>query len=357
MSNFIFVLAFALLPRAFSSGLAVEKIVLEADNLTIHGRRYLNENGQPNRGPKVLFTHGLTSNFHEFDGLAARLVRHGYDCYAFNFRGHGNGGERSTVGKYVPGAYAFDLMAEVDFPAMVDFVGNGGREEVTVIGHSMGGMVPRAALAEGFVAHDSISKIVLIGSPSTFDHAKMQWEAFSPFALHELPLWLGAGDKPIFGAGLLTFGARIFGSIPNPAIDWLTRGVVRSENFGAHDTWREDAKSHDIPKDIFRSFARFRHEGFKYENSVLPVPALHILGSDDMLAPWREVVRTGLVQSKEAGAWFVLLNKVSHVDLVAEKPADAFEEVLLRFLDSPESLGPKAGFLHRSLNCSSLLAN
>jgi pimeloyl-ACP methyl ester carboxylesterase len=333
-----------------SSAFVPEKIALPAENVVLKGVHYLQPNGKSFRGQKVLLLHGLTSNFHGFQRYRELLVAHGYNVYAFNFRGHGNGTERSLVSRYQTGEYSFEQMAKIDFPAMLDYVSDG--EPVIVIGHSMGGMVPRASLALGFADKNKISRMVLVGSPSTFDH-----HSLAPLSLIEMPLWIGSGAGSIPGGGMLTYGAQILSVIRNPLIELLTQGVVRVENFSTADGWLEAASSDLIPKDILRSFSRFRTGGFPQAEAELPVPALHILGSDDQLAPWREVINKAQIQSKDAGAWFVLLDRVSHLDLVAEKPLAAYKDILLSFLESPRGLGHKNGFTRRDLKCASYLTN
>lgn len=327
-----------------------EKISLPAENVVLKGVHYLQPDGRRFRGPRILLLHGLTSNFHEFQRYRELLISRGYDVYAFNFRGHGNGIERSLVSNYQAGEYSFEQMAKVDFPAMLNYVSDG--EPVMVIGHSMGGMVPRASLAGGFADKNKISRLVLVGSPSTFDHYSL-----IPTSLIELPLWIGSGAGSIPGGGILNYGTQILSVMRNPLLEILAQGVVRIENFSMADGWLEAASSDLIPKDILRSFSRFRANGFPYANTELPVPALHILGSDDQLAPWREVINKAQIQSQNAGAWFVLLDRVSHLDLVAEKPLAAYKDILLSFLESPHNLGQRNSLARRDLKCVSQLTN
>ena len=150
----------------FARGLNFERLRLTAGDATLHGVRYLNTSGQPNAGKWIIFTHGLGSNFHEFEYLLIPLfMAAGYDCFAFNFRGHGNAGERSLVQNYTDGAYRLEKMAEEDFPAMVREVQRlrGGQKGI-IVGHSMGGMNPRAAFALGRVDQSQIESMVLLAA-------------------------------------------------------------------------------------------------------------------------------------------------------------------------------------------------
>src|ERR1044072_61300 len=148
--------------------LPAQKIELQTSNSVLHGYRYVKLNGEPNDGPAVLLTHGLNLNLHEFGSLVPVLVDAGFDVYAFNFRGHGNGSEKSSVIRYKEGDYGFDPIVSEDFPAMVRHVSDNKRRKILVVGHSMGGMVPRAALSRGTVNAKTIRSLVLIGSPARF---------------------------------------------------------------------------------------------------------------------------------------------------------------------------------------------
>src|SRR5262249_46182695 len=134
-----------------------------------------------------------------------------------------------------------------------------------------------ASLAEKSVSSEYISKFVMIGSPSSFTQTTMPWEFFPMIQLHELPLWLGSGEKPVvsmdlakrFSNGLRNFHNTCLGFFCAPIVNWLARGVVRPENFSSSDDWNERAVSHSIPRDILRSFNLFRLRGFPHANAKL----------------------------------------------------------------------------------------
>jgi pimeloyl-ACP methyl ester carboxylesterase len=342
----------------------VQPLEVNAENITLKGVRFLNPDGSPVRGPKILLAHGLTSNFHEFEALAAFLARKGFDCYAFNFRGHGNDDERSAVTAYHRGDYSFDKMWEIDFPAMLKYVGGENSEPVTIIGHSMGGMVPRAALAEGTVQPAQFRNLMMLGSPSLFNHAKMPWD-FLPFLnLHEIPLWFGSGEGTLLGGnavkqfqdlmtGLKTscIGANFIASLCSPLVERLSRGLVRGENFSSEDDWKDRAMSSSVPKDIFRSFANFRSRGFKYADARVPVPVLHIAGSDDRLAPWEDIHQQTKIQSAN-GSWeTILIDGVSHLDLVAARVIKVYKADMIDFIVNRDIMGPQMNlFMHQTMN-------
>jgi pimeloyl-ACP methyl ester carboxylesterase len=330
----------------------------------IQGVRFLGKAGIPNSGPRILLSHGLGSNYHEFEALAAQLISEGYDVYAFNFRGHGNNGERSNVLEYSRGDYRFERMAEFDFPAMVNYVSDGGRLKIIVIGHSMGGMVPRASLAAGFVNSSAISRLILLGSPSTFDHSSLPWDFLHMPQMHEMPLWMNSGDQPILSKSLAEamqgqiessqggIFMRLLMSLSAPLRAAFMPAVLREENFSDADDWQARAISVNVPRDIYRSFNLFRIRGFEYANSKIDVPVLHIMGSDDQLAPWQNTVQKTRIQSESHGSWLVLLKRVSHLDLVASRVVSTYLPLVKRFMQSPESLGEKnSAVLEMALPC------
>lgn len=278
------------------------------------------------------------------------LGEHGFDSYAFNFPGHGNGKERSVVHSYQHGDYGFNKLVSEYFPAMVDYVSEGGRHKVTVIGHSMGGMVPRAALIDGTIRASDIESMVLLGSPAHFDQ-KTITETFDLNYFGEQALARGRGDEPFnLTSNLIDNDLKnAFVLWPFPLF-WMAkgamlpfklmelRGVIVITNFIAEDRVSK-AVTDGTPKDIFRSFFAFKKDGYPYKDREVPVPILHIAGQLDGLAPWKDILASARVQSEKAGFWFIKLNGVSHVDLVATRVIKRYESQLLEFLKNPANLG------------------
>lgn len=333
-----------------------QPIKLYAGNAILKGFRYLNAKLKPNQGPRVLLVHGLNSNTHEFEGLLPFLLEQGFDCYAFNFRGHGNGSERSTVIEYEDGDYGFEPMVNEDFPEMLNFVRGAKREGVIVIGHSMGGMISRAALISKTVDVKDIQSLVLVGSPSHFENQKLIIEYF-PLS-SRMASWMlnsGRGDESVDLLGFVKTvedlgsyfpGYVIAKKMLSPLQDYLFGGISLFENFGPEDTWIHNAVTRGIPKDIFRSFERFKSaNGYPWKDKPIEVPALHILGRQDQLVLWRDVVESAAIQSKDAGYGLMVIDNVSHLDLVATKTIQTYWPTLLEFMTAPEQVASNCEIL------------
>lgn len=94
----------------------------------------------------VMMQHGLASNGGAFlvpqQSFAEHLARMGYDCYVTELRGAG----KSEVPKEEAG---FDAYVELDLPALIEAVlACSGRDKLSWIGHSMGGILGLAYALE-----------------------------------------------------------------------------------------------------------------------------------------------------------------------------------------------------------------
>lgn len=315
---------------------AAERVSLNGDNVRIEGVRFQNAEGGFNNGPWVLLTHGLHSNFHEFQHLVPILMAAGYDCYAFNFRGHGNGNERSHVLEYFEGGYELEHMAQTDLALMLEHIRNFNRHRGHIIGHSMGGMVPRAAIAMNSLDQSRLASMVLLGSPPHFRSQSLMQKLLGPIL--ESEVFRGAGNENMslgrFGRALETIVDVM--NLFNPVHYWI-KGAV--EDVMGHE-WQRKAMTEFVPKDILRSFAKFTKQ-YPYEDVRLQVPALYIMGDRDVLVKDSDIVETAKVQSGTAGYWFMKLKGVGHLSLVASPVAVEYGRQLLQFLSHPEAIGPK----------------
>jgi pimeloyl-ACP methyl ester carboxylesterase len=341
-------LAWARSAPEFIEGVRALPMTLRAGGAEIKGYRFLNAQGVPNTGKAILFTHGLHSNLHEFEPLIEEKMKLGYDCYAFNFRGHGNADEKSIVTDYHEGDYGFEKMAEEDFPAIVKAVRemNGGK--IVIIGHSMGGMVPRASMALGLVGPNEIDSMVLIGSPPHF-RSKITALPFGVEKLLVRRILSGSGQEPFSIVDEFHDFEKTMDMIylVNP-LYWLMKAGLDTQwtllkdifyMLGIHDSrWSDRSRTESIPKDIMRSFVRYQ-EHYPYEDMQIAVPTLYIVGDKDVLVKAKDVVETAQIQSKEAGYWFVTLKGVGHISLVAPAALRVYQEALQKFLDAPTSLG------------------
>jgi pimeloyl-ACP methyl ester carboxylesterase len=339
----------------FIDGVQGIPLTVQAGGAQIKGYRFLNSTGVPNMGKAILFMHGVHSNLHEFELLIEEKMKLGYDCYAFNFRGHGNGVEKSIVGDYHEGDYGFQKMVEEDFPAIMKAVRemNGGK--IVIIGHSMGGMVPRASMALGLVGSDEIDSMVLIGSPPHF-RSKI---TVLPFGVEKIlirRIMSGSGQDPFSVTEEFHNFEKTMDAINliNP-LYWLMKVGLDSQwtflkdvfyILGIHDSrWSGRSRTESIPKDIMRSFVSFQ-ENYPYEDMRISVPTLYIVGDKDVLVNAKDAVATAKLQSEEAGYWFVMLKGVGHISLVTPAALKIYRDALEKFLESPTSLGePNQTFL------------
>lgn len=341
--------AFGLNSQAFIDGLGAQPMTVEADNVRLKGFRFLNADGRPNSGKYILFTHGLHSNLHEFEYMVREKMAQGFDCYAFNFRGHGNGQEFSSIVEYHDGDYGFEKMAAIDFPAILAAVKRSSGKPGFIIGHSMGGMVPRAALVLGSADFSDVEGMVLIGSPPHFRANSNSILLNSPLlSLLRAKIFNGPGDKRISGTDILSDieSKSDFLNLWNPAYwiakEWvrihlgLLKDLAKLGKIHDHD-WARRAMTASIPKDILRSFAKFQ-EDYPYENANIPMPALYIAGENDLLVRATDIVATAAIQSRNSPYKIIRLKGVGHLSLVAPRALPYYEAVLKSFLDHPLNL-------------------
>ena len=101
------------------------------------------------RGPNVLFLHGLSANTTSWAPVIDRIADD-YRTYALDFRGHGRSG-------HVTGGYRLDGYVD-DADRMLQLIG----EPTIVVGHSLGAIVA-TALAQD--AHPLVSAVFLEDPP------------------------------------------------------------------------------------------------------------------------------------------------------------------------------------------------
>lgn len=106
------------------------------------------------RGEAVLFLHGLTDSWRSFEPILP-LLPEGLHALVPSQRGHGES-ERPPAG------YGIDQLAE-DAVGLLDAA---GVDRAAVVGHSMGSLVAQAL---ALVHPDRVTRLVLVGSASSFD--------------------------------------------------------------------------------------------------------------------------------------------------------------------------------------------
>lgn len=333
-------------------------MTIQKQGVTLHGVRFGKPGAKVNLQKRALiFTHGLTSNYHEFESLIPLFVEAGYDCFSFNFRGHGNGVERSTVASYAEGDYRFEKLTDVDLPLMIEAIQDVHPGALTLIGHSMGGMVPRAAFARATITREQIASMILIGSPAHFKTAAAKPDLLGLQRNLRTYLFFGSGDEPLINFEQLRSAARLSNWLGPLA--WAGNALLASsmryqmeKELGplvrttGDENWSHRAMSDLTPKDIFRSFADFQID-YPYESRKVPVPVLHVVGDRDTLAPADDIVASAAIQSREAGYWIVRVKEIGHFGIVAPWVIDGYIKDALAFLKSPRLLGAKNRVISR----------
>ncbi len=117
------------------------------------------------KGPPILLCHGISANARNLDlddriSMARYFAAHGRETWTMSMRGAGDSASPN-------GPIYFDDYWRQDLPAAVEYVRRiSGAESIEFVGHSMGGMMLYAYLAEG---GQGISAAATLGSPTRFN--------------------------------------------------------------------------------------------------------------------------------------------------------------------------------------------
>jgi len=96
----------------------------------------------------IVCLHAMMTNGRYLIKFAPRLAAEGFDTYVAEFRGHGKSQR--------PKDWTFDDLVELDLPAILSVTGT----DVTLVGHSLGGLVACAALGTGRIP--SVKRLALV---------------------------------------------------------------------------------------------------------------------------------------------------------------------------------------------------
>jgi pimeloyl-ACP methyl ester carboxylesterase len=205
--------------------------------------RYVNLS---NRYPPVILTHGTFSNALICKNLAAFLNRAGFDCWIYEWTGHG----RSEYGQLSLDAEGF---AHHDVPRVIQTVlERTNNRTCNWVAHSGGGFLPLIYMARNPLLQEKIQAIVGMGSQTT-----------------------GAG-KTIPGkliTRILPVIHTLLGKIPGP----LSRLGPEDEVSGFLTQWAQ----------WNRSGKWVGTDGFDYDKAMgeIKIPAFFIGGGRDKIAP------------------------------------------------------------------------
>lgn len=319
-----------------------------ADGVTLRGRHFSNPGGI-----KFLLIHGFAETWYIFRYLAPAMQALGYDVYAFNLRGHGNGVDRSIHEDVSPFSetpdrlYSFLRMVTYDIPAIRKIMGPG---LVAALGHSKGGNVLRyyntglQQKGEGAVLlppppEMQLDLLFTLGTPVHFDFDLWTYKAWkqSPQFIADLLVQLAVSnadprddgkhiDFDILGlrSFCLEFAHVCLGPL-------FYRGLVSSQNLST------SARDHvhifgqaatRPPSDFVKDIRTWGREGFStlgLQLDGLPYPNperfIQIVGTDDALSTYEDALREAKKRRQKNALWRMISH--AHMDMAyGKKSAD-----------------------------------
>lgn len=321
--------------------------VIKVAHFKLRGQNY-NSNAQPE-----LLDHGLASNFHEFENLIPMLLTKGRDVYALNARGHGVGeetleSERSYVEGPQKGDYRFEKIVEVDIPAVVEHINRKTGKQVDIIGHSMGGMVAKAASHLGLL-ENRVRTITTIGSPPHFEnHSKrlklLQYALRPLIYSSRLPntihLGIPQGTLAPESEKALNKLYEFFWARQRFVNDAFL-GLMNTNNFHNGELTEAITRAKSpVHVEILQSFNDFFYNGYPYKDAVVKSPLLGISSTQDELAPAEAIEKALRLEGSELGYWLLVLEEVSHLDQASRRILERYVDRILEFQENPTSLGP-----------------
>lgn len=128
-----------------------EKFTCNRAELAIRGMYFYEENGENEKLPAVIISHGFTGNYADVISFCKRFVKLGFAAFCYSFCGGGRPGEKEETrseGEYLDmtiGTEVADLIAVKDYVKTLDFVDAG---KITLCGFSQGGFVSGLAAAK-----------------------------------------------------------------------------------------------------------------------------------------------------------------------------------------------------------------
>lgn len=244
----------------------------------------------PPVGPPVILCHGLTANRYIFDlpgspSLAKYLRSQGRDVWVAELRGSGMSDRPGFFVSDVPYSWTFDDYLTHDVPAIINHVlSRTGAQSIHWVGHSMGGMLICAYLAQQSSAR--IRSAVTLGSPS--DLSKTHMKALRILSRFRLFLKL-------FPVPPMPFNGRLVLPIANRVPGWLL-GLFYPPNIAVQTTRRVVALGSELitSRKLWLDFGRFvdtdrfsPDNGTPYLTNLREsgVPIFLGSGSKDVMAP------------------------------------------------------------------------
>jgi pimeloyl-ACP methyl ester carboxylesterase len=288
-------------------------------------------------GRPILLCHGISANDRNMDlddstSLARWLAAHGRETWTISLRGTGSSDGSSTT--------TFDEFWEKDLPAAIHEIQRvADVDEVDYIGHSMGGMIVYAYLAEG---GRGIHSAITLGSPTTF-----------AFGMLRTPLVGGIGrviapSVPVPSG----FGARVIAPLAGAIADDPVQLLLYNPENTSSETWSRLLAygTANIAGGVVKQLAGLARDefksadgrtDFKADMSTIRTPILVVAAQLDRTAP-TPAVKDGY-RALGGPKWWMVVSRANgakaeygHMDLVIGKRAkDEVWPHLLKFLNHP----------------------
>jgi polyhydroxyalkanoate synthase len=277
-------------------------------------------------GP-LLLIHGYGQNRYAWH-LPARsfsgyLARAGFDVFNLDLRGHGRS---RHLGARKP-AHVAEFIHE-DVPTAIEEIQRlSGNRPVTIVGHSLGGLIGYAAAAS---LRGALSGVVTLGSPYHFTRGSMSLKVLGRAMLAvDKHLNLGHGEVELKWLGESMRLARLF--VSSPVFPLPIRGyhpaAIEPHVLGQHMSLAMDQGSITVLRNMFLSAAESQKSGHRLGGlsgyaeafEALDSPLLVISGSHDDLAP-PESVEPAFTRSRSRDKTYRTFPN-GHIDILMGRDA------------------------------------
>ncbi len=247
------------------------------------------------RGAPVILCHGLSSNRYAFDlpgapSLARFFRDHGRDVWVAELRGSGLSDRPGMFRADVPYSWAFEDHLRCDLPAIISRVlALTGFTQVHWVGHSMGGMLGLAHLAQH--ENPGVASAIAIGSPADF--TKIDNRAFGALLnVRGLLQYLPVFPLPLLARLVLPVAHKMSPYLGGPYYSSNIEPIVArkvmalaSELVASNSMWLNFGS--------FLANGRFAPENGKpylEELTGSKIPIFFVAGTADMMAPEESVI-------------------------------------------------------------------